>query len=582
MKTVIKIMISVVLLWMLSACQDQKIEVNIYNELGEITHSFKLEEGELLELPELEKEGYIIDGWYTDQLYQNEFSLSEEITQSISLYPKWVKDSFEISFDMGSLNPISPVIVEYEGDIILPTPYQEGYQFIGWYLDVELLTLMEHDTMPSHDLTLYPKWQIRTFTISFETGIDLNIQSEDYVYQQILDLPDPNDEGLTFLGWYEDDHYEHPFESTLMPAKNITLYAKWSFSFDIALITDGGPIDDQSYNQIAFEGMLEYSLDDEKNSIFLVPESPSIDAYMDAIDLAASMDVEVIIMRGFLFEVAAYYAQFEYPNIKFILLDGSPHNIVDWGTMETYDGSQPDFSIQANLVSIFYKEEELGFLAGYSSVKEGFDQLGFIGGMPVPAVVRYGIGYIAGAYYAASHLGLENFMINPEDYQYANTFAPSYEIQSLASQMYSHGVDIILSVSGGANMSIITAAELNQCYVFGVDVDMGFIAPSVINSAIKSADVVIYQELYHIFNHTFYGGITRTLGAEQQAIRLATEPYHWRFNQFSALDYDFIYQVLEAGLISIPKTSQELESFITQLGLDIDPNLIEFINSPFF
>ena len=83
-----------------------------------------------------------------------------------------------------------------------------------------------------------------------------------------------------------------------------------------------------------------------------------------------------------------------------------------------------------------YNEHEVGFMAGYAAVKEGFDELGFMGGMAVPAVIRYGIGYVAGAYYAAEELGLENFTFKPGYYEYVNSFAPDPSFTTKAEGWY--------------------------------------------------------------------------------------------------------------------------------------------------
>ena len=166
-------------------------------------------------------------------------------------------------------------------------------------------------------------------------------------------------------------------------------------TFELALITDIGTIDDKSFNQGAWEGLKKYADEKKITYAYYKPTEKTDAAYVAAIDLAVTGGAKVIVTPGYLFEPAVYVAQDKYPNVKFILLDGTPHT-PDYKT----------YRIEKNVYSIFYAEEQSGFLAGYAAVKDGFTSLGFMGGMAVPAVVRFGYGYVQGAEYAAKELGL--------------------------------------------------------------------------------------------------------------------------------------------------------------------------------
>ena len=122
-----------------------------------------------------------------------------------------------------------------------------------------------------------------------------------------------------------------------------------SDGYEIALITDKGNIDDKSFNQGAWEGVVEYA---EKNNIshkYYKPEEASDAGYLAAIDLAVEGGANVVVCPGFLFEVAVYQAQEAFPDVKFILLDGAPHT-ADYATYET----------KSNVASVMYAEEESG------------------------------------------------------------------------------------------------------------------------------------------------------------------------------------------------------------------------------
>ena len=146
--------------------------------------------------------------------------------------------------------------------------------------------------------------------------------------------------------------------------------------YELALITDVGTIDDRSFNQGSWEGLKKYAEEKNISHKYYQPAEKSTDAYINAIDLAVAGKAQVIVTPGFLFEPAVYKAQDTHPDVKFILLDGAPQ-----------DGTYTDFRIEKNVYSVFYAEEQAGFLAGYAIVKEGYTNLGVMAGMAVPAVI---------------------------------------------------------------------------------------------------------------------------------------------------------------------------------------------------
>ena len=156
--------------------------------------------------------------------------------------------------------------------------------------------------------------------------------------------------------------------------------------YEIAMITDKGTIDDKSFNQGTWEGVQAFAEANGKTCQYYKPTEVSDAAYLDAIGLAIQGGAKVVVCPGYLFEVAIYEAQTMYPDTTFILIDGAPHT-ADYSTFRT----------DPNVLSIFFAEEQAGFFAGYAAVKDGFTKLGFQGGMSVPAVVRYGYGFLQGA-----------------------------------------------------------------------------------------------------------------------------------------------------------------------------------------
>ena len=320
--------------------------------------------------------------------------------------------------------------------------------------------------------------------------------------------------------------------------------------YELALITDVGTIDDRSFNQGSWEGLKKYA--DEKNIThkYYQPTEKTTDAYIDSIDLAVAAGAKIVVTPGFLFEPAIYKAQDTHPEVNFVLLDGTPQ-----------DGTYTDFRIEKNVYSVFYAEEQAGFLAGYGAVKDGYTNLGFMGGMAVPAVVRFGYGFVQGVNYAAKEFGIRNVKV---DYNYLGGFNPSPEIQTKAASWYRNGVQVIFVAGGGAGNSVMAAAEQNNGYVIGVDVDQSGESSSVITSAMKMIGESVYNAIDEFYKGNFPGGQSVVLDAKVHGIGLPMETS--KFKNFTQEDYDNIYQKLVDGSIKVLNDTNVKEA--SQLPLD--------------
>jgi len=338
-------------------------------------------------------------------------------------------------------------------------------------------------------------------------------------------------------------------------------------TYEIAMITDSGDIDDRSFNQGTWEGIEEYAQENNKTIKYYKPTEISFNAYVAAIELAVQGGAKIVVTPGFLFENSVHKAQTMFPDVKFVIIDGAPHNVNDWGTMGTYDGAAPDFTIASNTLSIFFQEEQSGFLAGYASVKEGLTSLGFMGGMAVPAVVRFGIGYVAGAYYAAKELNANStFSFAANRYLYLNSFAPSDSTKTTAAAWYSAGTQAIHAAAGGAGNSVMAAAqETTGKWVVGVDVDQSNLSPRVLTSAMKGLGVSVQAALEDFYADDFDGGKSITLGVSEDAVGLPTETASWRFTTFTTAQYNTIVTKLDNGTVVVPTDRATLNTFLTGL-----------------
>ena len=308
-------------------------------------------------------------------------------------------------------------------------------------------------------------------------------------------------------------------------------------TFELALITDLGTIDDKSFNQGSWEGLVKYAREKNITYKYYQPSEQSDDAYLTAIDLAVRGGAKVIVTPGFLFEVPVFIAQDRYPNVNFILVDGSPHS-ADYQTFKT--GS--------NTVGVHYAEDQAGFLAGYAAVKDGNRRLGFIGGMAVPAVVRFGYGFIQGAEYAAVELGLASGSITI-NYHYTGGFAATPEAQTLAASWYNNGVDVIFACGGAVGNSVMAAAESAGKKVIGVDVDQSGESATVITSAMKGLQNSVYTCIRLFYADRFPGGQVLVFSAENEGVGLPMATS--KFQSFGNVEYDTIFKKLRDG--SIPR-----------------------------
>ncbi|KAF0226603.1 MAG: basic membrane lipoprotein [Erysipelotrichaceae bacterium] len=326
--------------------------------------------------------------------------------------------------------------------------------------------------------------------------------------------------------------------SILLVVMSLSACAPKKATYEIAMITDKGDIDDKSFNQGAWEGVKKYAEDNKKTYKYYKPTEISTAAYVAAIDLAVSGGAKIVVTPGFLFEPAILVVQEKYPNVKFVLLDGFPNN-------QIYTADYKE-KITSNTYSIFYREEQSGFLAGYAAVKEGFTSLGFMGGMAVPAVVRFGYGFLQGAEYAAIELGLTSVNVK---YFYTGDFADTPANQQKAAAWYAAGVEVIFAAGGKVGNSVMSAAAAAGKKVIGVDVDQSAESPTVISSATKGLGASVILALDSFYKNKFPGGTKVSLGADVNGIGL---PQNFaKFTKFNKAAYDAIFAKLVSNSIDL-------------------------------
>ena len=227
----------------------------------------------------------------------------------------------------------------------------------------------------------------------------------------------------------------------------------------IAMITDSGDITDESFNQITWETCVAYG---DKNGIeyqYYKPAEDTDEERINAIDLAVADGATVIVMPGYLFGPAIAEEQDLYPDVSFIAVDVTEADIVDL--------SGNAVGISDNVYICSFQEEQAGYLAGYAAVKDGYTSLGFLGGIAVPAVIRYGYGYIQGINDAAEEMGVDVDV----KYYYGGQFYGSDAITARMEGWYQDGTQVVFACGGGIYTSAAEAAQKKGMKVIGVDTD---------------------------------------------------------------------------------------------------------------
>jgi basic membrane protein A len=292
---------------------------------------------------------------------------------------------------------------------------------------------------------------------------------------------------------------------------------------EVGMVTDAGTIDDKSFNQGTWEGVVEACEDFGYEPRYLKPAGTTEADYMTEITNLVDSGYKLIVCPGYKFESTIFAAQDKYPDAKFVLIDGTPHS-ADFS----------EFRLESNVVSIFFAEEESGFLAGVAAAVEKPDaEFGFIGGMEIPAVQKFNWGFQQGLAYANANYGT-NTMIKAENVIYQGTFSEVAAGTALAAQMYDKGVDVIFAAAGGVGVGVITEAKSRavageDVWVVGVDVDQypdGIYEGDksiILTSAMKSIGVAAYDMVKAFDEGTFPGGQTLTFNAGNNGVQIPDE-----------------------------------------------------------
>ena len=321
----------------------------------------------------------------------------------------------------------------------------------------------------------------------------------------------------------------------------------------VAMVTDYGDITDQSFNQTTYEAAKAYCEGNGVDFTYYKPEGDSTAERVAMIDKAVSDGYTVIVMPGYAFAEAIVETAEMYPDVKFIALDVSEFDLATAAGADTYS--------QENVFSAVYQEELAGYMAGYAAVKLGYTKLGFLGGMAVPAVIRYGYGFVQGADDAAAETGAEGVAVN---YAYGNQFYGDADITAAMDTWYQGGTEVVFACGGGIYSSAGEAAAKVGAKVIGVDVDQAATIDGLygegmtVTSAMKGLAATVNTLLAAVQNDQWadYSGQIQNLGLvsgddpEANYVQIPMESTQWN-DSFTQDDYKALVAGMFSGEIAV-------------------------------
>lgn len=301
----------------------------------------------------------------------------------------------------------------------------------------------------------------------------------------------------------------------------------------IGMVADIGGINDESFNQSAWEGLQQAQKD--FGIEIKVIESKQASEYLQNMESLLDEEVDMVIGVGYTMKEDIQKQAENYPDTQFVLID------------ETYD------TIPENVTPILFRENEAAYLTGLIAGKmTKTNNVGFIGGIQTPVISRFEYGYRAGV--------KESNKDTNVSVQYAGTFSDAAKGKSIANQMYGNGSDIILSAAGGTGLGAIEAAKEQNKYAIGVDRDQSDLAPeNVLTSALKRVNVGVYDTVKEFVEGKLTSGQEKVYGLKEDGVGIPETTK----NLVPQDIIDYVNQMIEkvkSGEVKVPATEEEFNA----------------------
>lgn len=348
----------------------------------------------------------------------------------------------------------------------------------------------------------------------------------------------------------------------------------------VAMVTDSADITDQSFNQITYETCKAFA---EKHGLdfqYYKPSGETKEARVASINQAIQDGYNTVFLPGFLFAEALFQVADMNSDVYFVGLDISEGDVL--GVAQT--AGKPDWKLPPNCFCAVYEEHLSGFMAGYAAVKEGFTHLGFLGGIAVPPVTRFGYGFVQGVDAAAKEMGNADQVT--VEYIYGGQFYGDSVITAAMDSWYQQrNVEVVFACGGGIFTSACEAAAKVGKRVIGVDVDQ----TSHINkygegmhltSAMKGLGATVTTVLTAIHNGQWsrYSGKFESLGLTSPEIDNSESPNFvqlptttWTMQNFTLDGYKTLVADLYNGKYSVSNSTDAMPT--TEVTVNAYPNI---------
>jgi basic membrane protein A len=268
----------------------------------------------------------------------------------------------------------------------------------------------------------------------------------------------------------------------------------------IVLVTDVNQLNDHGFNQLAYQGLKRAQRELGINGA--VYQSPSAQAYIPNLAQAARKGAALVISVGFDQANAVAAAAKQFPKTHFAIID------VDQTTLT----GKPK-----NVEGLIFKEQEVGYLAGYlaglvEKQQGGQGTIGSVGGQKQPPVDRYIAGYRAGAQAADPGIKLLN--------AYSQDWVDQAKCKQAALDQINAGASIVFQVAGGCGLGALDAAKEKGVWGIGVDADQSYLGKEVLTSAMKRVDTSVYATIQQVVAGHFAGGTNAVFSLKNDGVGL--------------------------------------------------------------
>lgn len=309
--------------------------------------------------------------------------------------------------------------------------------------------------------------------------------------------------------------------------------AGWAAPMKSGMVTDVGGINDQSFNQSAWDGFKRAEGELGVEVVYL--ESKQEADYAANLETLYDQGNDLIWGVGFMMGDKVREAAEINPEQKYACID-------------VFYEAPPE-----NLLGVTFKEQECSYLVGYIAGKMSkTGKVGFVGGMDFDVIHRFQYGYMAGVKAASDKCEVL--------VQYAGVFDDVTKGKSIANQMYQKGADIVFHAAGFTGSGVIEAAKENDKYAIGVDQDQNPLAPdNVITSAVKRVDNAIFNVIRDLSEGTFAGGGQVIYGLAEGGVDIA--PTSDKHVPKAILDeVAALKRAIIEGKVKVPASREEYEA----------------------